>query len=137
MLQLDIQNAFNSVPHEVIIDQLTKQGVTAQFINYLEIFLKARHAELIEVVECGVPQGDPLSMLLFCIATNPILDAITSEKLDFVAYADDVVVDIKTEPWQEDDKLKWLSRKYKEIGLTLNVEKSHSTCEKGEVEFMG
>lgn len=76
-------------------------------------------------------------MLLFCIATNPILDAITSEKLDFVAYADDVVVDIKTEPWQEDDKLKWLSRKYKEIGLTLNVEKSHSTCEKGEVEFMG
>lgn len=67
-------------------------------------------------------------MLLFCIATNPILVAIDKEGLDFVAYADDVVIDISTEPWQEDDKLKWLSRIYKEIGLTLNVDKSHSTC---------
>lgn len=99
LLQLDIQNAFNSVPHEVIIAELKSQGVTGQFIDYLDLFLKARHADLIEVVECGVPQGDPLSMLLFCIATNPILVAIGNKGLDFVAYADDVVVDIMTESW--------------------------------------
>lgn len=74
--------------------ELKRQGVYPLFQNYLDSFLKARHCDLLNEVKCGVPQGDPLSMMLFCLATDRVLKEIAAH-FDCVSYADDVVIDIR------------------------------------------
>lgn len=45
-------------------------------------------------IKCGVPQGDPLSMQLFCLATDCILRFLENQKIPVVGYADDVTIAI-------------------------------------------
>ena len=78
------------------MSELREQGVNPQFEAYLKQFLKSRHCQYLQEVKCGVPQGDPLSMLLFCLGTECILRTLTAENIDFVCYADDIVIDIGT-----------------------------------------
>lgn len=55
------------------MSELKYQGVNVLFQSYLFAFLKARHCDDLSQIKCGVPQGDPLSMLLFCLGIEPIL----------------------------------------------------------------
>jgi retron-type reverse transcriptase len=56
--------------------------------------LKARHCTINgnkKTVAAGVPQGDSLSMLLFCMAINPVLEEI-QKSYKCISYADDIVI---------------------------------------------
>lgn len=72
-MQLDIRNAFNSVPHIVIRKGLEALCVSRQYIEYIMAMLSKRKADVDVSLERGVPQGDPLSQLLFIIAIDPLI----------------------------------------------------------------
>lgn len=57
--------------------------------------------------------------------------------MDYVSYADDMVVDIGQGDYKHQYILDFALQRYGEIGLTLNVEKSNSTLNGGKIEFMG
>ncbi|MGL5030324.1 MAG: reverse transcriptase domain-containing protein [Aeromonas sp.] len=63
-------------------------------------------------MKTGIPQGDPLSMLLFCVALEPVLDRLSKEGLEVVSYADDIVVGSDAKP-----DLKKITSIFEEFGL--------------------
>ena len=72
-ISLDIKNAFNSVPRAEVIRALNEAGAPLVLIGYVKNFLELRHSEDVRCEVCGVPQGDPLSMFLFCMALERLL----------------------------------------------------------------
>ena len=72
-LKLDISNAFNSIPFVLIKASLKQLRLHEDHINYIMAMLEHRHPDVDVNFEAGVPQGDPLSMLLFVVAINPII----------------------------------------------------------------
>jgi len=43
LTSIDIKNAFNSIPHSVIMDELRTQKVSPLYIKYVKSFLENRH----------------------------------------------------------------------------------------------
>ena len=75
-VSLDTKNAFNSLP---------RAGVPKVLIDYIRNFLDLRHSRDVKCEVCGVPQGDPLSMFLFCMATERLLRRLEERGIAFLA----------------------------------------------------
>ena len=91
LTHIDIKNAFNSIPHEAIFNELRRQKVSSLYMNYVHKFLENRHCEFRNKITCGVAQGDSNSSLLFCIAINPIVEKLAA-KYNILVYADDILI---------------------------------------------
>lgn len=63
--------------------------------------MKSRWCEIIPgehtTVKAGVPQGDPLSSLLFCLAIEPVIQKLKAKGYEIVAYCDDMMVGHRNE----------------------------------------
>ena len=90
-VSLDIKNAFNSLPRAEVVRALNEAGVPKVLIDYIRNFLDLRHSKDVKCEACGVPQGDPLSTLLSCMATERLLRRLKERGITFLAYADDIV----------------------------------------------
>ncbi len=136
LTSLDIQNAFNSVPHEALFAALRRIGTNHILIDYIKNFLSIRYCRLrhsdggFNIKKsngCGVPQGDPISMLCFAITIQSALKKLSKHYV-IVAYADDIIIG-------HDKHISYLSvikfaeRVVGDLGLTLSIEKCHSTEE--------
>ena len=134
LLTVDVRNAFNSVPHGVILFALRRARVPAATVSYIASFLTARHAADLSSVPAGVPQGDPLSMALFCLSLVwPVESFLSAYKV--LAYADDMILAFPPSvpaSRARDDARDALAR----VGLSVVPEKCASTQE-GGVSFMG
>ena len=93
LLSLDIQNAFNSLSWEAIAMNLRRTDVAENIIQYIMNMLQMRFSKDTDQLHCGVPQGDSLSMYLFCICIDPIMTEI-QKKYPGVGFADDGVLKI-------------------------------------------
>lgn len=100
-------------------------------LRYLQAFLTARHTVGMEHVDTGVPQGDPLSTLLFCFVMDIVLLNIRRAGYEAAAYADDVAVG-SVEPICLDT----IEKIYESVGLEINRDKCMCT-ETSEIEFLG
>lgn len=107
---LDIKDAFGSVPHEYMWSLLRYTGVSTHFVNLLQSLYtntnsfyccgSLRTGNI--SIKKGVKQGCPISMILFSIAINPVLEAVSSTNIppfmlgnsaiQTLAYADDIAV---------------------------------------------
>jgi len=76
---LDITKAYDSVPHVKIVECLRRAGVNGHLIRAVADLLSSRttsiYGHTINIGR-GVPQGDPLSPLLFIIQLQPLCDAL-------------------------------------------------------------
>ncbi|ETS60878.1 hypothetical protein PaG_04796 [Moesziomyces aphidis] len=80
MLKLDHNRAYDRVRSEWLLDGLVAYGFGPRFINYIREFFK--HPTLRQSVEghmidpvrldCGLPQGDPMSDLLYALSLQPM-----------------------------------------------------------------
>ena len=94
---LDLEKAFDTVPHELLKTKLHRYGVDKMTLNWIDSFLCQRKQQVrVEgeyskwsKVESGVPQGSVLGPLLFSIYMNDIISGIDSE---IRLFADDCVV---------------------------------------------
>ena len=94
MVLLDLQKAFDTVDHNILVSKLESIGLDEMTIKWFKSYLSDR-TQLVEVggvysdtnvVPCGVPQGSILGPLLFLIYVN---DMISATKSKLILYADD------------------------------------------------
>ena len=83
---LDLKNAFGSVSHQLIADMLDHVGVPIQLGSYISSAYSQLSAYVVSKkwstptfsIHRGVFQGDTLSLLIFLIAFNPIIQLAQS-----------------------------------------------------------
>jgi len=77
---LDMTKAYDRVVPQILIQDLLKQGVPMEIAHWIKTWLSDRSIQVrmkgcisdLQKVNCGVPQGSPLSVILFLIYINSI-----------------------------------------------------------------
>ena len=96
-IYLDLQKAFDTVNHSILLQKLEIYGVRGIIQNWFKSYLSNRkqytvlsnHESELESISCGVPQGSVLGPLLFLIYINDIQYAISSNYTKVKLFADD------------------------------------------------
>ena len=100
VVYFDLQKAFDSIPHVILIEKLECLGFGGEFLRWVQDFLNERSMSvtitdaksLIHFLKWGVPQGTIPAPLLFIIFINNLLFDLLCEK---VIFADDLKVYLK------------------------------------------
>lgn len=135
LVSLDIQNAFNSVPFNAIENTLQRLLLPKNVTDYILTMLQKRYSSKTGQLKCGVAQGDPLSMYIFCATIDPILQQLIELGCEVLAYADDILLGIPSNKLSGDIISK-AEEFFSEVGLIINKQKCKST-ENEAVEFVG
>ena len=94
MALLDLQKAFDTVDHKILLDKLHAMGVSDTSVGWFRSYLCGRsqfvcingtNSDFLPIV-CGVPQGSILGPLLFLAYVNDMESSVTCKLL---LYADD------------------------------------------------
>ena len=94
---LDLQKAFDSVPHKRLLYKLEKAGITGELLEWINSFLSDRkqrvalnnsYSKWVDV-KSGVPQGSVLGPILFIVFINDLPKQI---KANCSIFADDTKV---------------------------------------------
>lgn len=94
MVVLDLQKAFDTVDHNILLGKLKAMGMTENSVKWFNSYLTGR-SQVVDIdgvlsgpkeITCGVPQGSILGPLLFLIYVNDMADAV---KCKLLLYADD------------------------------------------------
>jgi len=134
---LDITKAYDSVPHSKIVESLERAGVSPELVLVVLDLLSNRtttvYGHTIDISR-GVPQGDPLSPLLFILVLQPLSDALAQHQgggvtlpgdlsIKDLLYADDICLLAESE--EELQALLCVCEEWAQItGFTFSVEKS-------------
>ena len=94
MVVLDLQKAFDTVNHTILINKLKSLGLNQSAINWFVSYLRDREL-IVDIactysqacnITCGVTQGSILGPLLFLLYVNDMKAAV---KCKLILYADD------------------------------------------------
>ena len=94
-IHLDIQKAFDSVPHKKLFKELEKKRYSQELINTIKWLYAQTALEVkgkLEYIRIGVIQGGILSPKLFNIFYDTLINKIDNLKYFIIAYADDVTI---------------------------------------------
>lgn len=132
---LDLSRAFETIDRFILIEVLRQCGLTGNVLKWFVSFLtdrkqKTRFKDALSdelCIELGVPQGTPLSSLLFILYLNPIIRIIINCHLNL--FADDMLLWIAANTFEEairkiNDELKRIFNFLNMMKLKLNIDKT-------------
>jgi len=152
VVEYDIKGLFDHIDHDLLMKALRHHCKVRWVLLYVERWLKAplmsNEGEFI-ARDVGTPQGGVISPLLANLFLHYAFDAWvrrTMPKVPFCRYADDGLLHCKSRK-QAQFVMAMISRRFKECGLEINVEKSRivyckdanrqGACEDISFDFLG
>lgn len=132
---VDIQKAFDTIPHSLLLEKLYNIGIRGTCFKVLKTYLIGRKQcvqvndakSSFENIICGIPQGTVLGPILFNLYINDLLEIETEGTI--IAFADDTAIYYEDQTWSNlkekaekdmEKLLNWYSRNL----LTLNRSKT-------------
>ncbi|MCU7859181.1 MAG: endonuclease/exonuclease/phosphatase family protein, partial [Candidatus Thiodiazotropha sp. (ex Lucinoma kastoroae)] len=132
---LDIKKAYDCVNRELLVQKLKDLGLKGNIMHYLKEFLSTdrysrvtygQQTSKYKKFQYGVPQGSPLSPLLFNIYTMDLKKIETGDRIS--QFADDIVIwestkTIETAAGRTQKRLNRIKKYFERLGLALSPEK--------------
>ena len=138
IVDIDLEKFFDNVPQDrlmSLVNNVIHDGDTESLIRkYLQagVMVNGKYEE----TKLGTPQGGNLSPLLSNIMLNELDKELESRGLNFVRYADDCVIVVRSEAAAKRVMYSitdWIERK---LGLKVNATKTH-TCRPTKLKYLG
>lgn len=142
----DISKYFDTIPHDKLLKVVAKRISDRKVIRLIKMWLKSPIHEEGKISggkknKLGIPQGGVISPLLANIYIH-LLDRLVKHKemfkrigIKIIRYADDFILMGKEIP---KDRLEYITRILKRMGLKLNTEKSRKiNCKEEHFNFLG
>ena len=119
LLSFDFQGAYNNVNHFKLLKALEEKHMPRWIVKFIASFLSERLTTLVlpghEVerpfyVNIGLPQGSPLSPILFLLFASSLLESFAKlpgfgKRVTMVSYADDTALLVTSESHKQNCKL--------------------------------
>jgi RNA-directed DNA polymerase len=125
IVDADIKAYFDSIPHELLMQEVRKHIADGRVLALLEAFLKADILDGMDrwIPEGGTPQGAVISPLLANLFLHPVDCAMAEAGYKMVRYADDFVLLCKS-PDEAQAALAMVGKLIVERGLLLHPDKT-------------
>jgi RNA-directed DNA polymerase len=125
VVDADLKAYFDSIPHDRLMNEISKYIADGRVLELLETFLKQDILEGLALwsPEQGTPQGAVISPLLANLYLHSVDVAMTQVGFDMVRYADDFVILCRTQQ-EAETALAKVAELTAEKGLTLHPEKT-------------
>jgi ribonuclease HI len=100
LLLLDVSGAFDNVSRPRLLHNLRKRRVNQPLVRWIDSFLSNRSTILrlqeytapSAPIETGIPQGSPLSPILYLFYNADLIEACKTENTETVGYIDDASI---------------------------------------------
>lgn len=139
-VEVDIENFFDSIDHEMLIDQVAEEISDGSILKLIRAFLTSgvmKEGEFFEKTE-GTPQGGVISPLLANIFLHPFDEALVQQNFNLVRYADDAIVLCSSEE-EADRAMSAIISCLAKLKLRANLSKTKKVLltDLGGTEFLG
>ena len=138
IVDIDLQSFFDEVNQDILIGIIRRTVKDGDLVSLIRKFLQSgvMENEVIQETKKGTPQGGNLSPLLSNIMLNELDKELEKRGLNFVRYADDCLIMVKSEKAANRVMESITTFITKKLKLKVNVEKS-KIARPNEIKYLG
>ena len=138
IVDIDLQSFFDEVNQDKLIGIIRRTIKDGNLVSLIRKFLQSGVMEkgVVQETKKGTPQGGNLSPLLSNIMLNELDKELEARRLNFVRYADDCLIMVKSEKAANRVMESITTFITRELGLKVNVEKSKVARPNG-IKYLG
>lgn len=138
IVDIDLQSFFDEVNQDKLIGIIRRTIKDGNLVSLIRKFLQSGVMEkgVLQPTKKGTPQGGNLSPLLSNIMLNELDKELEKRGLNFVRYADDCLIMVKSEKAANRVMESVTTFITKKLGLKVNVEKSKVARPK-QIKYLG